>query len=130
MRATKELVIKVGPGLFRQVEASYSGDTIADEQRTRKAFKFSGKWYISTGNALPGPGEECYQIVPASEYKGVTCTYRVPGGREYLEYYEELRNKPEGFYHGMVVKKGVLVGPEITFVRDEDLKPNRQLSLF
>ena len=87
MHATKETVVKVGSDLFSRVEASYSGDTIADEQRTRKSFKFNGKWYIATSNTIPSAGWECYLIVPASEYKDETCTYRVPKGREYSEYY-------------------------------------------
>lgn len=111
----------VPPGIFAEVEASYSADTIAQTtSKVKMPFKYWGKLYISTGDAIPGPGKECYQLVPREEYQGEIRTYHVPKGREYEEYYEERRKDPSGFYDGMLVKHGkndcVLVGPPVTFL--------------
>ncbi len=119
----QELVIEVDQALFAQIRASASPDRIQEDQPVRKPFSFEDKVYVSTGTALGtkpiASAEEAYLLVPREEYKDQVRTYRVPEGRQYDEYYESLRNDPNGFYHGMLVKRGkseaVLVGPPVIF---------------
>ena len=130
--------IKVTPEFFDGIHESYSGDCISENQPVRRPFKYGGKLYISTGGrgggTPPRYEEECYELVDRELYSGQVRTYSVPKEREYEEYYESLRNDPNGFYHGMLVKRGskdfVLVGPEVTFIRDEKAKRTGQLALF
>ena len=104
--------------LKKKVEPSCSVETIAEKgSRVRNPFQHDGKSWICTGS---GPeGYDCYQLLKAEEWTGETRTYSVPKGREYNEYYESLRNDPNGFHHGMLVTWGksqcVLVGPKTTF---------------
>ena len=108
--------------LTEHVEPSYSGDTIADRGSiVKKPFAYGGKLYIATGSSWGDEREwNCYQLMPKDDFKGETRTYRIPKGQNYEEYYESLRKDPNGFYHGMLVKRGkddcVLVGPEISFL--------------
>lgn len=132
MSKTREIEVK--PELYDEVEASYSADRISEDQPVRKPFKFKGRFYISTGNTIPCPGWECYELVDQGLYNGAIRTYRVPKGREYEEYYESLRRDPKGFYHGMLVKRGnrlcVLVGPPLTFTIDKSVRRVEQPVLF
>lgn len=109
--------------LTEYVEPSYSGGTISERGSiVKKPFNYEGKQYIATSNWPVGDELEwnCYQLMPKDDFKGETRTYSVPKGRNYEEYYESLRKDPNGFYHGMLVKRGksdcVLVGPEISFI--------------
>jgi len=109
--------------LTEHVEPSCSCGTIAERGSiVKKPFAYGGKLYIATGSWPAGDGLEwnCYQLMPKDDFKGETRTYSVPKGQNYEEYYESLRNDPNGFYHGMLVKRGkndcVLVGPKISFV--------------
>jgi ParB/RepB/Spo0J family partition protein len=125
-RVSKELApgkpteIYVDSKFFTEhVEPSYSGATISEKGSiVKKPFTYEGKQYIATGGC--SGVEECYQLMLKDDFKGETRTYSVPQGRDYEEYYESLRNDPNGFYHGMLVKRGkndcVLVGPEISFI--------------
>ncbi|MBA7607529.1 Nucleoid occlusion protein [subsurface metagenome] len=108
-------IVEVDAELMDKVNASYSGDRIAEGSPLRRPFTFEKKQFICTG----GDSEkwECYQLLSIEDYKGETRTYKVPQGRESNEYYQSLRNTPEGFYHGMLVHKGakVLIGPPTIF---------------
>jgi len=113
-----ENTVLVDQETFAKIEASYSGDRISEGTAVRRPVEFEGKLYVATGS---GMGKvEAYQLVPREQFTGAPRTYRVPAGREDEEYYESLRNDPNGFYHGMLVKRGkeehVLVGPGVTFV--------------
>jgi ParB/RepB/Spo0J family partition protein len=104
--------------LEEKVKPSCSADTIAEKgSKVRNPFLHDGKRWICTGSAAQS--YDCYQLVKPEEWPGETRSYSVPQGREHDEYYESLRNDPNGFYHGMLVTWGksqcVLVGPEITF---------------
>lgn len=123
----EKLQAAVPADIYADVTASYSGDIIAGKtSRVKLPFQYWGKRYVNTGDAVPGPGKECYQLVPREEYKGDVRTYIVPPGREYEEYYQSLRNDPQGFYDGMLVKHGkadcVLVGPPAIFLPAEKKK--------
>jgi len=117
-----ENTILVDQETFAKIEASYSADRISEGTAVRRPVEFEGKLYVATSG---GMGKvEAYHLVPGEEFTGAPRTYRIPAGREYKEYYESLRNDPNGFYHGMLVKHGkeahVLVGPEVTFVTKVD----------
>jgi hypothetical protein len=104
--------------LKEKVEPSCSADTIAEKgSKVRNPFQYIGPRWICTGHETEG--YHCYQLLKAEEWTGETRTYSVPEGREYEEYYESLRNDPNGFYHGMLVTHGknqcVLVGPKTIF---------------
>lgn len=47
---------------------------------------------------------------------------------------DEARTRPEGFYHGMAVKRGkqdyVLIGPSAVFLPSEDVQTPKQPDLF
>ncbi len=110
--------VAVSPEMFDKIEGSYSADRISEGTAVRKPVEVEGKLYLATGS---GMGKvEAYQLIPREEFTGGVRTYKVPPGREYDEYYESLRNDPNGFYHGMLVKRGAhehaLVGPPIIFV--------------
>ncbi len=116
-----ENTVLVDQETFTKLEASNSCDRISEGAAVRKPVKFEGKLYVA---ASSGMGKvEAYQLVPKEEFTGKVRTYRVPKGREYDEYYDSLRNDPNGFYHGMLAKRGqvehVLVGPPVTFVTKE-----------
>lgn len=126
-------IIYVDAQTLAKIHASYSGDRISEHQPVRKPFLHDGKFYISTGGS--GGSEEAYLLMPRDAFTGEVRTYSVPPGREYDEYYESLRNDPNGFYHGMLVKQGkeehVLVGPEVTFVLEgtisQEIPPPEEL---
>ena len=104
--------------LEKSVKPSCSCQGISEKgSEVTKPFDYDGKKWICTGN--DGKSYQCYQLLGASEWNGETRTYSVPKGRDYDEYYESLRNDPNGFYHGMLVNWGksqcVLVGPETVF---------------
>lgn len=126
--------VAVSPEMFGKVEDSYSADRISEGIAVRKPAIFEGKLYLATG--INTEEVKAYQLVPAEEFTGEMRTYNVPKGREYEEYYESLRKDPNGFYHGMLVKRGAhehaLVGPPIIFVvkaRTKKLQPQPQLRL-
>ena len=117
-----ENTVLVDQETFEKLEASNSCDRISEGTAVRKPVKVEGKLYVATSS---GMGKvEAYQLVPKEEFTGEVRTYRVPKGREYDEYYESLRSDPNGFYHGMLSKRGqvehVLVGPPVTFVTKVD----------
>jgi len=122
--------------IFDKVKASYSGDTIAESKTVRKPFKFEGAFYVSTGgcsgrNSLPS--EEAYQMVPRDQFQGQAKWYGQKLGETQVEWGEQRRNQTEGFYHGMLIKRGetewVLLGPPITFQPKEGAVPSKQLIL-
>jgi len=123
--------------LTEYVEPSCSCGTIADRGSiVKKPFAYGGKLYIATGNLIAGDSEgwNCYQLMPKDDFKGETRNYVCPKGRDYEEYYESLRKDPNGFYHGMLVKRGkndcVLVGPEINFIAEtisQEISPSEDI---
>lgn len=113
------------------IGGSYSGDTIAEPRgrsSVRHPFAYAGYEYVMTGGTF-GPGlyaeVEAYRIVPLQAYQGITKRY-TDGD------YEDWRQSPDGFYHGMIVRRGkeecVLVGPPLRFVAGEPV--GEQLSMF
>jgi hypothetical protein len=101
------------------ISASYSGDTIAQQGRIRKPFRFEGNLYatIGTGNK----SATAYRLVPVAMFDGPTTTY-AEQARDH-EAMEAARNSPNGGYHGLVVKSGkdsfVMCGPPVSFVAEE-----------
>lgn len=143
----KETIIEVDIDTLLRIQESYSADVIAQEKRIRKPIKFDGKHYVSVGgwwkrNIIKG--EECYLLVPQSEfpdkatYYGQKLTWPVTlieEEREYGEDWDALRrSQPEGFYHRMLVKRGsqefVLLGPPVIFIPKADTVETKQLALF
>lgn len=136
---------EVAADRLEEINESYSGDTICNEKTIRKPFKFESNFYVSTGGVSGGnsiPQEECYLLVRRQDFKGEAKFYgekleNVPVNEEEAEYGDDWaaqrRSQPEGFYHGMLVKRGgsewVLVGPPIAFVLKEGSVATKQLSL-
>ncbi len=121
----KLAAIPVTAEFMKIINASYSGDRIP-EGKIREPFHFLGKKYISVRGFSKGEEyqeEECYQVVERKDFHGLERTYKLPPGRGHEEYYESLRQDPNGFYHGMVVafrgKEYVLNGPELKFYSGE-----------
>lgn len=117
-----ENTVLVDQETFAKIDASYSADRISEGTAVKRPVGFEDKLYVATSG---GMGKvEAYQLVPREGFSGEVRTYKVPAGREGEEYYESLRNDPNGFYHGMRVKRGqvehVLVGPPVTFVTEVD----------
>ena len=117
-----ETTVLVDQETFAKLEASNSCERISEGTAVRTPVEFWGELYVATGS---GMGKvEAYHLVPREQFFGEVRTYKVPAGREYGEYLESLRNDPNGFYHGMLVKRGkeecVLAGPEVTFVTKVD----------
>ena len=114
---------------------SYSADLIAmaegHKSKVRKPFNFKGQLWVSTGDMGTGregvKEAECYRIVPRSAYTGATKVYWPAEEGQY----EEWRNDPNGFYHGMLVWRGkeqwVLVGPETLFMAAKQAKPKAEV---
>jgi cellobiose-specific phosphotransferase system component IIB len=112
------ILIVTADFLEKEVKASYSGDTIAERgSKVKRPFKSGVSQWVCV--AYDGDDCGCYRLVPQAEYTGPTRTYAVPTGREYDEYYEELKKDPNGSFHGMLVKLGkkdcVLMGPVVRF---------------
>lgn len=105
---------EVGRG---DINASYSGDTIAMNQPVRKPFQYRGEWFVQTGNT--STEYEAYRLVAIDAFDDEPTTYYKKLYGPDMDNGEVARNDPMGFYHGMTVKHGkgffVLVGPEITF---------------
>lgn len=117
-----ENTVLVDQETFAKIEASYSADRISEGTAVKRPVAFEDKLYVATSG---GMGKvEAYQLVPREGFTGQVRTYKVAAGREGEEYYESLRNDPNGFYHRMLVKRGqvehVLVGPPVTFVTEVD----------
>lgn len=138
-------VIEVTADTMKAVSTSYSADRIAEKSPVRKPFKHNGKFYISSGSAIgsfkdPRRAETAYRIVSRSEFKGTPHWYgeRIRPHGETVKGEEEWdaqrRALPEGFYHGMLIKRGggefVMVGPPLVFVEKEGSLPVKQLALF
>jgi hypothetical protein len=136
--------VEVEADSFGEIHDSYSGDRLV-EKVIRKPFKFESNFYVSTGGYSKGDdkSEECYLLVRRQDFKGEPKFYgqkleNVPIDEEEAEYSEDWaaqrRSQPEGFYHGMLVKRGgsesVLVGPPIVFVQKAGTVVTKQLSLF
>jgi len=110
------------------ISAAYSADVIAEAGRVRKPFRHKGADWVSTGGLTsPEKGRsytQAWRLVPRALFEGAVATYaervRDDGARE----------RPEGFYHGMLVRSGgaeyALAGPPVRFVEGE----TEQLSLF
>lgn len=105
------------------IHASYSADTIAAAGIIRKAFRWQAQLMVTT--SLSGRGgieqAEAYQLIPVKAFTGKTMSYAEKIGT--AESAEAARSDPNGFYHGMIVKKGqetfALSGPPVAFVADE-----------
>jgi ParB/RepB/Spo0J family partition protein len=117
-----ENTILVDQETFDKLAESNSCDRISEGKPVRKPVEFEGKLYLSTGSS--NDEVEAYVLVSRAEFQGEIRTYSVPKGRDYEEYFDSLRADPNGFYHGMLVKRGkedcVLVGPEVSFVTKVD----------
>ena len=129
-------VVQVSLDIFDKVKGSYSGDTIAESKTTRKPFKFEGVFYVSTGGysgRYSLPSEEAYQMVPRDQFQGLVKWYGQKLRETQVDWGEQRRNQPEGFYHGMLIKRGetewVLLGPPITFQPKDGDVPSKQLTL-
>lgn len=139
--------IEVMAGFMEAVSMSYSADRIGEKTPVRKPFMYDGNFYISSGSAIgsfkdPRRAETAYQIVPRSEFKGTPHQYgerirprgeTVKGWEESVDWAAQRRALPEGFYHGMLIKRGggefVMVGPPLVFVEKEGSLPAKQLAL-
>jgi len=124
-------IIHVELEKFSEIEASYSGDRISKDVAIRKPSVFEGKQYTAVG--IDSKSIQAYQLLPKEEFTGEVRSYRVPKEREDEEYYQSLRDDPNGFYHGMLVKHRksdhVLVGPPVSFVlKTADVKPASTIS--
>jgi len=103
------------------INASYSADLIAMENRIRKPFRLKG-WLCVTVAIMNQPEEhaEAYRLVELSVFDGTPTTY---GNRNH----EDARQSSQGFYHGMTVKHGkhtyVLVGPPIVICGSGEPEP-------
>jgi len=133
-------LVQVSPEIFDKASDSYSGDTIAESKSIRKPFKFEGVFYVSTGGHSGGnigPAQEAYQIVPRDQFQGLAKWYgqklRDMAADHLVDWGEQRRNQPEGFYHGMLIKRGetewVLVGPPVVFQPREGEARVKQLAL-
>jgi len=133
-------LVQVSLDIFDKVKGSYSGDTIAESKTVRKPFKFEGVFYVSTGGysgRYSLPSEEAYQMVPRDQFQGQAKWYgqklRDAAADHLVDWGEQRRNQPEGFYHGMLIKRGemewVLVGPPVIFQPREGEARTKQLAL-
>jgi len=122
--------VQVSSNMYWKVRASYSADTLADRHRhgVRQPFEFRGHWYVSIGGMSCRKGheeDEAYRLVPLAHFDGEAsfCGQNRPGFQG--DWATNRRAQPEGFYHGMMVKRDtsaglwVLQGPPILFVRAE-----------
>ena len=109
---------------------AYSADTIAGASTIRKPFNWQGGIYVTV--AICGPKFEAYRLIVQRHFDGLTNTYNDKVGS--LEGAEAARNDPNGFYHGMAVKKGgdtlILSGPPVIFVPGVEPAQPTQLTLF
>jgi len=133
MSQKESKVIYVDQEKMAEVEASYSAGKIMERRSSvRNPFILDGEYYIATSGVASGVDRywDVYKIVRREEFTGETRTYATPPGRETLEYNEELRNDPMGFYNGMAVKWGksdwVIVGPEMIIRVREPLAEQEQ----
>jgi hypothetical protein len=124
------------------IHASYSADTIASAGKLRRSFRWHAQLMVTV--SLSGRGgieqAEAYQLIPVKAFTGKTMSYPEKIGT--AESAEAARNDPNGFYHGITVKRGqdtfVLSGPPVVFVASEEpARPDcgasidgEQLSLF
>jgi hypothetical protein len=141
--------IEVDAKRMLAIHGSYSADTIAEKQHTvRRPFNFEGNLFVSIGGTgLAGKHleERCYMIIPKAQFQGTTkyygqslCPEAKPrkAGDFDEDWAEERRKQPNGFYHGMLIKRGkaewVLVGPEVVFRPKNGSQPiePKQLTLF
>jgi len=104
---------QIGQG---DIGASYSADRIGSGESLRKPFCHEGaNWVATSANSNSA---RAYRLVHPSLFEGPTLSYteRVSDGHR-------GRCAPEGFYHGMRVKRGreemVLCGPETKFTEGE-----------
>lgn len=116
------------------VSGSYSGDTIAENGRIRKPFKFDGHLWVTIGTGGGGGIQqaEAYRLVPLKMFHGTPTTYKDKG--------DNARNDPNGAYDRMTVKSGkevfVMAGPSAYFIAEQsperpEPKPKaQQMDLF
>ena len=109
------------------ISASYSADRIGSDEPGRKPFSWKGGLWVCVSIAGRA-GElraEAYRLVHPQIFDGEPVTY---GARRALG--DAARNDPNGFYHGMLVRRGkdelVLCGPPVLFVPGQ----TEQLALF
>lgn len=137
--------IEVDAERFKEIEESYSGDRLSEKNTLRRPFKFQGSFFVAIGGISGGnsiPQEECYQIVPRHQFAGQAKWYgekleNVPVSDEEAKWgdgwAEQRRSQAEGFYHGMLAKRGgsewVLVGPPLVFQQKEGSVDSKQLEL-
>ncbi len=104
---------QIGEG---DIGASYSADRIGGEGAVRRPFRHEGVDWVATSTF--SNSARAYRLVHPSQFEGGTLSYveRVSDGHR-------GRCAPEGFYHGMRVKRGreemVLCGPETKFIAGE-----------
>jgi hypothetical protein len=98
-------------GLCRQLEASYSGDVIAQSGRIRKPVWYAGRLWIAVGVVYHGVSVEevsCHEMVPLALYRGDVEPWR--------EWHYREDRCPEDYYPGRIVKYG---GREYVMCRQE-----------
>ena len=119
-RWSQEFNATVGEG---DISASYSGDTIGLQGKTRKPFVFKGDLWISVGQC--GGVAKAYRLVPIEIFTEDTADYASKTSD-----CKAARADPNGFYHGVAVTHRkdwfVLCGPPAFFVPGQV----RQLGLF
>jgi len=92
--------------------ASYSADTIGLEGRVRKPFRWMNSLWVCTGMSSKDGCSvaQAYGLVPLNHFTGTPATYQQTVTANTI-----ARKRPEGFYHGMLVKhvnkQYVLCGP-------------------
>ena len=113
------------------ISASYSADKIGLEGCVRSPFTWQSCLWVCTGMVSHGDlrAAEAYRIVPQRFFDGTPISYY-----ENAMLGDAARTRPEGFYHGMAVKRGiqdyVLIGPSAVFLPSEDAQTPKQADLF
>jgi hypothetical protein len=109
------------------ISCSYSADRIGMDQPVRKPFSWQGGLWVCVSIATRG-GElsaEAYRLMHPQVYDGQTFSYR-----ERVQNGHQGRADPDGFYHGMRVRRAgsefILCGPPVIFVPGEQ----EQMHLF
>ncbi|QEW21485.1 hypothetical protein LA6_003696 [Marinibacterium anthonyi] len=105
---------QIGEG---DISASYSADKIALEGAVRSPFTWKNTLWVcvSLHSIRNHRGSEAYRLVPEKFFDGTPISYH-----ENVILGDQARQRLEGFYHGMRVKRGnqnfVLAGPPAIFL--------------
>lgn len=119
---------QIGEG---DISASYSADKIGLEGKVRSPFRWkNGLWVCTSLHSIRNHrGAEAYRLIPERFFGGTPISYH-----DNAMLGDQARRKPEGFYHGIRIKRGnqafVLVGPSAVFLPLDANSVLRQADLF